>query len=249
MKTTIKKVKIIVPISGGKDSQACLSLAVAKHGAKDVLGLFCDTKFEHQLTYRHIETMKDIYSVDIVRVNGGDVLSECERFKRFPGGGARHCTDKLKIRETKIFLDDYSKQHGAVEVWYGMRHQESGARKAKYAGMIESEKYHPHDLFPRKYPKRLSKAGVMFRLPILDWSTSQVLELLGGKENPLYKHGFDRVGCFPCLMSGDKAKAKAFNFDSFGREQYVKVSALSARIKKPIWTSKGGEGGCMICEI
>ena len=94
----------------------------------------------------------------------------------------------------------------------------------------------------------------MFKLPILEWSSKEVLEFLDGEQNPLYGEGFDRVGCFPCLASGDKWKEKAFNHDDFGRSQYIKVMSISSQIGKSIWTSKGGkernEGvGCLVCSI
>jgi 3'-phosphoadenosine 5'-phosphosulfate sulfotransferase (PAPS reductase)/FAD synthetase len=41
-------------------------------------------------------------------------------------------------------------------------------------------------------------------MPILDWTNKQVFDYLDGEHNPLYNAGFDRVGCFPCLASGDK---------------------------------------------
>lgn len=37
-----RPVKVLVPISGGKDSQACLELALAHHELADIRGLFCD---------------------------------------------------------------------------------------------------------------------------------------------------------------------------------------------------------------
>lgn len=51
-------IKCVVPISGGKDSQTCLALAVKHFGADKVVGLFCDTQFEHPLTYQHVQNMK-----------------------------------------------------------------------------------------------------------------------------------------------------------------------------------------------
>jgi 3'-phosphoadenosine 5'-phosphosulfate sulfotransferase (PAPS reductase)/FAD synthetase len=95
----------------------------------------------------------------------------------------------------------------------------------------------------------------MFRLPVLDWSSQDVFDLLGDEVNPLYAQGFDRVGCFPCLASGDKWKEKAFAHDKFGRQQKVIVMQLSEKIGKSIWTSKGGaqrnneNQGCLVCAI
>ena len=252
-------IKVLVPVSGGKDSQSCLKLAVQEHGIDSVLGLFCDTKFEHPKTYDHVEYMKTLYRVEIVTVNGGSVIEKSLKYKRFPGGGARHCTDELKIRETKIFAKEFAENQGGFEIWYGMRSDESSEREKRYAGKVCDEVYEPHEVMPRKYPKYLGKMGVRFRLPILHWSTLDVLEFLDGEQNPLYKEGFDRVGCFPCLASGDKWKEKAFNHDDFGRSQYAKVLDAQEKIKALggqgiIWTSQEGKfrneaQGCLVCSI
>jgi len=93
---------IIVPVSGGKDSQACLKLAVAT--GRRVLGLFCDTKFEHPKTYNHIERVKTLYNVDVMTICDGRTPPELSlKHGRFPSFGARFCTDELKIRQTRIF--------------------------------------------------------------------------------------------------------------------------------------------------
>ncbi|MCP4186025.1 MAG: phosphoadenosine phosphosulfate reductase family protein [Gammaproteobacteria bacterium] len=249
-----KDYKILVPVSGGKDSQTCLKLAVAAVGADNVLGLFCDTKFEHPKTYKHIDDIAKLYGVDIVTVNGGSVLEKSIKYGRFPGGGARHCTDELKIRETKIYLKAMAERQGGFEVWYGMRSDESSERAKRYANKVDETLYHPHEIM-RKYPKYLGEMGVRFKLPVLDWVTEQVFKYLDGEENPLYGEGFARVGCFPCLASGDRWKIKAFEHDDFGRSQREAVRQVEVRIGKSIWTSGIGDRhensgqGCLICSI
>lgn len=248
-------IDIVVPISGGKDSQACLKLAVQKHPDKTVIELFCDTKFEHPKTYIHIDRISRLYGVEIKTVSGGSVEEKCLKYGRFPGGGARHCTDELKIRETKLFCRDLASKQGGFEVWYGMRSEESSERSKRYAGKIDHDLYEPHEIIPGKYPKYLGKMGVRFKLPILSWTSQEVFSLLAGEENELYKEGFGRVGCFPCLASGDYWKEKAFNHDDFGRNQYIKIMDVSEKIKKSIWTSQEGKfrnesgQGCLICSI
>lgn len=250
----MKKVKCIVPVSGGKDSQACMKLAVEEFGADNVLGLFCDTKFEHPLTYQHVKDISKMYGVAVHTVCGGSVLEKSRKYSRFPGGGARHCTDELKIRETRIFLKEYSEQYGGVEVWYGMRTDESSERAKRYAYKDPDELYLPHEVL-KKYPKYLGKNGVRYRLPIVDWSTKEVMELLDGEHNPLYDQGFERVGCFPCLASGDKWKIKAFEHDKFGKQQLLDVKVVEKEINKSVFTAKIGQAwdesnhGCRICEI
>ena len=41
--------------------------------------------------------------------------------------------------------------------------------------------------------------------PVFDWSGQQVIDYIienGFEPNTLYRQGFKRVGCFPCIMSG-----------------------------------------------
>ena len=102
----------VVPVSGGKDSQACLKLALRQFAADEIVGLFCDTQFEHPLTYAHIDTIRNLYGVKIERVCDGDVITRCLRYGRFPTGTARFCTDDLKIKPTKRFLENLAAKQG-----------------------------------------------------------------------------------------------------------------------------------------
>ncbi len=251
-------IKIIVPISGGKDSQACLKLALKDYDSNEVLGLFCDTKFEHPLTYKHIKWMGEFYGIEIKTISGGSVEEKIKKYKRFPGGGARFCTDELKIRESKIFYKNLSLKQGGFQVWYGMRSQESHEREKRYRGKLNSELYPPHEIMPSKYPKYLYKQGVEFRLPIIDWRESEVLEYVGDELNPLYSHGFTRVGCFPCMAAGDKCKEQAFSFDGTGTKHYKMMKNLEKITGHSIYNSNKGQikdrnadlfTGCSFCSI
>ncbi len=246
--------KVVVPISGGKDSQACLQMALEHFKTSEVLGLFCDTKFEHPTTYDHVDWIENFYGVDIVRRNSCSVVEQVRKWKRFPGGGARFCTQYLKIETSKYFYKELAEKQGGFEVWYGMRSGESYERANRYIGKITGDLYEPNEIL-KKYPKYLGKLGVKFRLPVLDWTEADVFDYLNGKENPLYASGFDRVGCFPCLASGDKNKELAFSFDEFGRKQFAIVRQLEKEIGKSVFTSKAGcqrnneDQMCMICTI
>ena len=254
--------KIVVPVSGGKDSQACLKMAVSEVGADHVLGLFFDTQFEHPLTYKHIGTLSELYGAKIKVVTAGSVDQKVLKYGYFPGGGVRHCTDELKLQPAKKFYKQMAAQQGGFVVYLGMRLEESGERSKRYAGKIQDNLYPPHEIMPSKFPKYLSAAGVMFKLPILEWSFSDVMDYLDGEHNPLYDSGFKRVGCFPCLAAGDTHKEKAFEFDDFGRSQRIRVRNLEDAIGKSIFTSKGGSQrnnkdqiklfdgpGCAMCNI
>ena len=253
--------KIVVPISGGKDSQACLKLALESYDKTEILGLFCDTQFEHPLTYQHIDNMRELYSVKIERICNGSVKELVMKFKQFPTSRFRMCTDRLKIQPSKKFYVELAENQGhGFEVWMGMRRSESHARSKHYKGIIGDEIYAPHEM-GKAFPKYLNKKlGVWMRLPIVEWSDFDVFEFLNGEENILYSKGSKRVGCFPCLASSDRAKEQAFYMDNFGKQQYELVKDLAKHTNNPIFTSIGGTmrnnenqndifNGCVFCAI
>lgn len=232
-------IKCVVPVSGGKDSQACLKLALQKFALTEIVGLFCDTGFEHPLTYAHIQTIRDLYGVRVDVVNDGDVPALVRKYKRFPSDAARFCTDELKIKTGKRYYKALAEQQrSGFEVWYGMRTSESHQRAERYVGVICDEIMPPHLFMPSKYPAYFERLGIFIRLPIVDWSAEDVFDFVGDELNPLYKQGFDRVGCFPCLAGGDFWKAKSFGHDEFGKSQRIKVVQLANEIKKNVFTTK-----------
>ena len=237
-------VDIVVPVSGGKDSQACLKLAVQQREktGERIIGLFCDTKFEHPWTYEHVAKLESLYDVEILKAESSSVEAEVLKYKRFPGGGARHCTDRLKLRISKLFYYSLAKDQGrGYEVWAGVRQDESSERKKRYDGLEPTDLFEPHEFMPHNFPQYLSKAGIRFRLPVVCWSYQDVMGFLEGELNPLYSHGFERVGCFPCLAGGDASKIRAFEFDDFGRQQWEKVQDMETRIDVSIFKSNIGK--------
>lgn len=249
------KIQVVVPISGGKDSQACLKLALSIFPPEQVRGLFCDTKNEHPDTYAHIQKLRSLYGDVVIDVTKTlSVRDLVLKYGRFPGGGARFCTDETKIRMTKKYLWWLATlQEQGFEVWYGMRTEESHERAKRYDQKIDNEVYPPHEVMPSKYPKYLAKMGVYFRLPVVDWSEKEVLDFLGDEKHPHYAWK-SRIGCHPCWAAGDAEKELVFaQSDDFSEAQYIDAITLSKAINKPVFTSKGGQkrnpGACAVCEI
>jgi 3'-phosphoadenosine 5'-phosphosulfate sulfotransferase (PAPS reductase)/FAD synthetase len=265
-------VRVLVPLSGGKDSQACLKLALETHSSAEVRGLFCDTQWEHPLTMRHLEMLRDLYGpVRIDRVSDGSVPDQILKHRGFPLGGNRFCTEELKIWPTKRYCKALAEEQGSrltnkkrkisasddggFQVWYGMRSAESGERRARYQDKIDMELYPPHEVL-KKYPQYLAKLGVRFRLPILDWSTEEVFDYLGGRPtkerptqaNPLYQW-FDRVGCFPCQVSGDKNMEKAYAFDAIGAKRRVIIMRLADETGKSPWGTDAARARNSACAL
>lgn len=262
-------VKVVIPLSGGKDSQACLKLALRHFAPQEIRALFCNTQWEHPLTYAHIERLRDLYGpIQIDTVTAGSVPEQVLKHRAFPLGGSRFCTEELKIWPTKRYLTELAESQGSrigrqrkskagprqaasmdggFQVWYGMRTAEGEDRRKRYEGKIDMDLYPPHEVLA-KYPQYLAKLGVMFRLPILDWSTAEVFDYLGGRPtaehqseaNPLYQW-FDRVGCFPCQAAGDTTIERAYAFDDLGRERRVIMMAIAGQIGKSPFSSKGGQ--------
>lgn len=234
-------IKCVVPVSGGKDSQLCLELALKRFKPEEVLAMFCDTGYEKRQTYAHVGWMEEYYGVEFARIREGTVYEKIYKYGRFPSDNVRFCTDELKIRPGKYFYSMLARLQGSgFEVWYGMRLGESYARSVRYADVCPDTLVEPRFIMPSKYPKYLSELGVMFRLPILRYEEEEVFAALGGRHNTLYDDGFDRVGCFPCLAAGDTYKEKAFSFDAEGKRRRIEVLNIANDIKKNVFTTKGG---------
>lgn len=199
----MKPAKCLVPVSGGKDSQACMRLAVDSFGHSNVLGIYEDTGFDHSLTLEHLKYMSSHYGVPIVSLKSKryNSVPECMEDNGWPTSGARSCTRILKMKPWFDWLKEHAAEHEPFVVYLGMRAQESYVRKQNYGHLIEDETYELSDLY-EKVPKPIRKVRVA--LPIVQWSKAGVfsfLKLKNDKVNPLYAKGHPRIGCFPCVMS------------------------------------------------
>ena len=120
--------KVYVQYSGGKDSQAALIWAVQKYGAKNVAAVFCDTGWEHEWTYKHIQdTCKDlVVELIILKSKKYDGMIDLAKKKgRFPSVKARFCTSELK---TIPFIDYVLDHCQDILVIQGIRGDESYSR-------------------------------------------------------------------------------------------------------------------------
>ena len=92
--------KVIVQFSGGKDSQACLIWAVKKYGKERITAVFCDTGWEHERTYKHIDDVCKILGVNLIILRNNkykDFVDMSIKKTRFPSSTRRFCTSELKI--------------------------------------------------------------------------------------------------------------------------------------------------------
>lgn len=205
--------KVIVQFSGGKDSLASLIWACEEFGYKNVTAVFCDTSWEHELTYIHINEVTKALGVELITLKGKYTFLELVRKKlRFPSTKARFCTEYLKIHP---FIDWLLQQESSYLIIQGIRADESRSRSK----MEKECRYFKYYFEPYGYDKKgkpkymnyhkkavkkwLEKYEADILRPFLTKTANDVMAYIianGLKPNPLYYMGFKRVGCFPCIM-------------------------------------------------
>ncbi len=187
-------------VSGGKDSTLCLALALEKYRGTGtpVVALFCDTGWEHELTYRYIETLEEFFSIKIHKLVGIPLPELIKKKKIFPSPRRRFCTRSCKTVPTYKFYESiyFSFPFKVAEVWQGIRRDESISRR-------RTEEYTLQPFQKTRYGESFPFA-LSYRYPILNLTEKEVfkeLEKRGIPINPLYQQGFKRVGCYPCFLS------------------------------------------------
>lgn len=78
----------VISVSGGKDSQAVLLLALERCPRDSVLPIFCDTGNEHEQTYAHLAYLEQALGVTIARLKA-DFTEELAAKRRFIARDAR----------------------------------------------------------------------------------------------------------------------------------------------------------------
>ena len=200
--------KVIVSFSGGKDSQACLIQACKEFGAENIEAVFCDTGWEHHLTYEHVKNVTDSLGVRLVTLKSkiGGFEDLCKRMKWFPDTTHRMCTVQLKI-EPQI---DYVLQHDEdLVIIQGIRAAESAARSKMPCSANYFQEYLDDDNKKRLYRKSdvrewCKNHTATVERPMIGMSAQEIIDYIlenGLQPNPLYKQGAIRVGCYPCIYS------------------------------------------------
>ena len=177
----------VVSVSGGKDSTATV-LALREAGI-EARYVFADTGWEHPCTYQHLDHLREALGITIAEVGfPGGMRAKIRARAGFPGRLQRWCTQELKIKPLRAYHDALQQGLGVETVCVvGIRAEESKAR-ARFAEVEDDDEW----------------GGLVWR-PILRWSIADVLAIHhrhGIGVNPLYRQGHDRVGCWPCVMSG-----------------------------------------------
>lgn len=204
---------LVLSCSGGKDSVA-IGIALKERGIP-FRAVFADTGWEHPATYKYLrEVVPDLIGREVVEVKTEtplapdlEVIAQLFEIRlgfyspmvrhilhwaMFSSRRAKWCTKQLKQYPLSRYLDTLD---GEPVVVTGIRREESESRKD--APVWEDMTM---DITPIVGP-RVQGIQTHYRPGAL-WSYDDVVGVfqhVGMAPSPLYLHGAQRLGCWPCL--------------------------------------------------
>jgi 3'-phosphoadenosine 5'-phosphosulfate sulfotransferase (PAPS reductase)/FAD synthetase len=184
----MKQIKNLISFSGGKDSTALILWA--KENLDDFDVIFCETFWDNQLTYDYIDHInKSLLNDKLIVLKSSKYqgfADMCIKKKRAPSAKARFCTEALKLKPVVDYIHNELSDF-EVHLYNGIRRDESLSRSKKEEMEFDGKHF-----------------NAWIHRPLLYWSVDDVFNIHkkhNVEPNPLYKLGFGRVGCMPCIMS------------------------------------------------
>lgn len=207
----LKASRVVVSLSGGKDSTAC-ALLLERHGISFDC-VFFDTGWEHPVLYDYLENVLEPRFGAIKRLKSskypGGMKDMVTQKKGFPMRTMRFCTSFLKMQP---FVDWMTSQAEDVINVIGIRRQESANRANA-----------------KKWDFDTEADCEVFR-PLADHSFDDVITMHREGQiepNPLYLKGASRVGCFPCIFA---RKSEIQNVAKLYPERIDQIEQLETKL-------------------
>jgi len=206
IKSKLANKRVILSMSGGKDSTACALLL--RENDIPFESIHCDTGWEHAETMAYVRgPLNDRFGPVKILTARYELSEEAEKAAKrvekelgveyssmvrailykgmFSNRVRRFCTQELKVYPFRAYARELAEQGVRIVNVVGIRHDESASR----AQMPEWE---PFD----------GDAEVW--RPLIEWSVDDVVAIHKRHNmppNPLYTRGAARVGCWPCIFS------------------------------------------------
>ena len=174
--------RVIVPLSGGKDSAAALLLAVEALGSENVAAVYVDTGIDFPENRSYALRVAERLGVELVEARAGVDRGLLEGLP-LPSPRNRWCTGRKLEALRRIVRGLAGRGYQAIVV--GDRDAESGRRSLRP---------------PLRFDDTMG--GLPVVAPLKYWGGAHVEVLLlarGIGLNPLYELGFVRTGCYLCF--------------------------------------------------
>lgn len=263
--------KVLVSVSGGKDSTATLLMAIERVHKKDIFAAFADTGNEHPATYEHLRYLERETGVKIkwLRADFTEMWDRRIDYVRdfWPGKGVPPDIVKRVLKYMKKgatgnpFLDlciikgrfpsrmaqfctQFLKKFPLQD--YILDLIQKYRNVESWQGVRRDESAARANLAECD----VSAEGIPIVRPIIEWNVERVFKKIaehGLKPNPLYKQGMNRVGCMPCINTskGELREIAARFPEHIDRieEWEAIVSATAKRQESTFFPSPLRDGG------
>lgn len=231
--------KNLISFSGGKDSTALILWA--KENLKEFDTVFCDTKWEHPITYDYIDyinkTLLDNKLITVCSDKYDGFVDLTIKKKCMPSSMSRFCTTELKLEPMKNYINSIRGNYPRINIYLGVRADESFKRSLLAENVFDDEYY-----------------NAWIKRPLLKWTAKDCFDLMKKwniEPNPLYKKGMKRVGCMPCIMSNQKdmkqiflqfpeVESKLIELEKYGHS-FFSPSYIPSRFCSQTHINKSGE--------
>lgn len=204
--------KIILSVSGGKDSQAMVEIVASEPAVSDKLVLvYADTGAEWKESVVQCELISKKHNIPLIVSKAFRSLpEEILRRRMWPSASCRNCTSNCKRSNIDKIVRKYE---GNILVVTGERREESRKRS-----ILEEEE--PLSRLTTK------KRNVTSYRPMLGFTEQDIFRIIsasGLPAHPAYGFGNERVSCVLCVLATENDLRVGAKHNPEFAKQYLKM--------------------------